>query len=93
MAIRTNIEDAGFLYGENMVSLEDTHGALHWLAEGINPFEVLLIDDVGQQTQIHITDLVARPLTMWRLDTGSLEAIEASWEEWQQYGKPAIRFH
>lgn len=93
MAIRTHIEENEFIYGENIVAIEDTHGALHWLAEGLDPFEILLIDDVGQQAQIHITDLVARPLTLWRLDAGSLLQVEAYWEDWQQYGKKEVVFH
>lgn len=93
MAIGTRIEEADLMYGEVMVALEDTHGGLHWLAEGMDPYEVLLIDDVGQQTQIHITDLVARPLTMWRLDANSLLQIQEYWEDWQQYGKLGVCFH
>jgi hypothetical protein len=93
MAIGTRIEETEFVYGENLVSIEDTRGALHWLAEGIDPFEVLLIDDIGQQAEIHITDLVARPLTLWRLDADSLSQVEEYWEDWQQYGKKEVCFH
>lgn len=93
MAIGARIEEAEFVYGENLVSIEDTRGALHWLAEGIDPFEILLIDDVGQQAEIHVTDLIACPLTMWRLDANSLSQVEEYWEDWQQYGKKEVRFH
>ena len=93
MAIRAYIEEAEFIYGENLVSIDDTHGALHWLAEGVDPFDILLIDDVGQQAQIHVTDLVARPLMMWRLDRNSMLQVEEYWEDWQRYGKQDIVFH
>lgn len=93
MAIETRFEETEFVYGENMVSIDETRGALHWLAEGMDAFEVLLIDDVGQQAEIHITDLVARPLTMWRLDAHSLSQVKEFWDEWQQYGKKEIHFH
>jgi hypothetical protein len=80
-------------YGESLVSLEETQGGLHWVAEGADGFNILLEDDMGQQTEIHVTDLVGRPLTLWRLDSDSLSQVNDFWEEWQRYEKPGLPLH